>query len=108
MDDDTTRVFINWSQEGGTMFAAGIASGDLVYSVDGKTVNSADSLSAIISRHKVGDVVQIDVEQRQVRRTIPITIRGRREMKVASYESLGLPVTPTIMEFRKSWLGSKR
>ena len=90
------------------MFAAGIASGDLVYSVDGKAVNSADSLSAIISRHKVGDAVQVDIEQRKVRHTIPMTIRGRREMKVASYESLGLPVTPTIMEFRKSWLGSKR
>lgn len=108
MDDDTTRVFINSSQEGGSMFAAGISSGDLVYAIDGKPTTSIDALTAIISGHRVGDVVQVDVEQRQVRRTVPMTLRGRREMKVASYESLKLPVTPKIEEFRKNWLGSKR
>ena len=108
MDDDTTRVFINSSQEGGSMFVGGISSGDLVYAIDGKPTTSIDSLTAIISRHRVGDVVQVDVEQRKVRRTIPMTIRGRREMKVQSYESLKLPLTQKIEEFRKSWLGSKR
>ena len=90
------------------MFVAGISSGDLVYAVDGKPTTSIDSLTAIISRHRVGDVVQVDVEQRRVRRRIPMTLRGRREMKVQSYESLKLPLTPKIDEFRKSWLGSRR
>lgn len=108
LDDDTTRVFVNSSQEGGSMFLAGISSGDLMYSIDGKPISSVDSLSAIIGKHKVGDVVQVDVEQRKVRRTIPMTLRGRKGMRVASYESLQLPVTPKIEEFRKSWLGSKR
>jgi hypothetical protein len=33
-------------------------------------------------------------------------ILGRRAMKIASYESLGVPVTPKVQEFRKSWLES--
>lgn len=107
MDDDTTRVFINWSQEGGSMYDAGISSGDLVYSIDDIPTPSMDSLNAVVARHKIGDVVKADVEQRRMRHTVPMTIRGRREMKIATYESLGLPVTPKVLEFRKSWLESK-
>jgi predicted metalloprotease with PDZ domain len=108
MDNDTTRVFVNWSQEGGSMYDAGIASGDLVYAIDGASVTSIDSLNAMISRHKVGDVVQVDVEQRRVRRKIPMTFRGRRALKLVTYETAGLPITDQIRQFRKAWLGSKR
>jgi len=108
MDDDTTRVFINSSVEGGSMFDAGIASGDLLYGIDGIATTTPDSVAAIIGRHKVGDVVQLDVEQKKIRRKVPMTIRGRRSMKVSTYESLSLPLTPQIVEFRKNWLDSKR
>jgi predicted metalloprotease with PDZ domain len=108
MDNDTTRVFINSSVEGGSMYDAGIASGDRIYAVDGVATQSIDSLTAIIARHKVGDVVQLDVEQKMVRRTVPVTIRGRRDMKVSTYESLGIPLTPQVIAFRKRWLDSKR
>jgi predicted metalloprotease with PDZ domain len=108
MDNDTTRVFVNWSQEGGSMYDAGIASGDLVYAIDGVSVASIDSLNAVVARHKVGDVVQVDVEQRKVRRKLPMTLRGRRALKLVTYESAGLRITDQIRLFRKSWLESKR
>ena len=90
------------------MFDAGIVNGDLIYSIDGIPTASMDSLNAIMERHKVGDVVQVDVEQRNMRRVVPMKLRGRREMKVSTYESLGLPVTEQMREFRKSWLESRR
>jgi predicted metalloprotease with PDZ domain len=108
MDNDTARVFINWSQQGGSMYDAGIANGDLVYSIDGIATPSMDSLNEIVARHKVGDVVKVEVEQKRMRRIIPMTIRGRRAMQISTFESLGVPVTPQVQEFRKSWLGSKR
>jgi predicted metalloprotease with PDZ domain len=108
MDDDTTRVFVNWSQEGGSMFDAGIVNGDLIYSIDGIPVASVDSINAVIARHKVGDVVKLDVEQKKMRRVVPMTLRGRRGMKVSTYEALGLPVTQQMQDFRKSWLDSRR
>jgi len=108
LDDDTTRVFVNSSVEGGSMFDAGIASGDRIYAIDGKPTLSVDSLTAITGRHKVGDVVQLDVEQKMVRHTVAMTLRGRRTMKVSTYESLGIPLTPQVIAFRKNWLDSKR
>jgi hypothetical protein len=35
-------------------------------------------------------------------------IAGRREMKIVSYESLGIPLTEQVRTFRKNWLDSKR
>jgi predicted metalloprotease with PDZ domain len=108
LDDDTTRVFVNSSVEGGSMFDAGIASGDLIYSVDGMATPSIDSVTAVIGRYKVGDVVQLDVEQKTVRRKVAMTLRGRRDIKVSTYESLGIPLTPQVIAFRRNWLDSKR
>jgi S1-C subfamily serine protease len=99
---------VNWTQEGGSAYDAGIANGDIIFSIGGKKVISIESLEAILSEAKVGDVVQVGVEQHRVRRTIPMRIRGRRGMKVVTYESAGLPVTPGITRFRQSWLGSKQ
>jgi predicted metalloprotease with PDZ domain len=108
LDDDSTGVFVNWSQQGGSMYEAGIANGDIVFSIDGTRVTSKSSLDAAIARHKVGDVVEVGVVQHRVRRTIPMKLRGQREMKVVTYETARLPITPEIRRFRESWLGSKK
>lgn len=108
MDNDTASVFINWSAEGGSMYPAGIASGDIIYAVDGAPAVSIDSLNAIVSRHRAGDVVKVEVKQREVRRTISMKLIGQRSFSLATYEKAGLPVTPAIVEFRRRWLGSQR
>jgi predicted metalloprotease with PDZ domain len=108
MDDDTASVFINWTAEGGSMYNAGIASGDIVFAIDGVPAMSVDSLTAIVARHRPGNVVQVDVRQREVRRTVPMTIVGRRSLDFLTYEAAKLPVTDSIREFRRSWLGSRR
>jgi predicted metalloprotease with PDZ domain len=107
LDDDSAGVFVNWSVEGGTAYAAGIANRDIIYSVDGIAVKSADSLQAIIARHKVGDVVQMGVEQQKVRRTIPLHLAGRRGMKIETYEKAGLSPSQDMLRFRAAWLGSR-
>ena len=107
LDNDTSKVFVNWSQEGGSMYAAGIASGDVVYAIDKVPAESIDSLNAIIARRRVGDVVAVDVMQRSVRRTVPMKIIGRKGMRIVSYETAKLPVTPEIARFREAWIGSR-
>jgi len=108
LDDDSTGVFVNWSQAGGSLYDAGIANGDIIFTIDGARVVSIDSLNAIISRRKVGDAVNVGVIQHRVRRIVPMAIRGQRKMRVITYEKAGLTVTPEIQRFRQSWLGSKR
>jgi predicted metalloprotease with PDZ domain len=107
LEDDSSGVFVNWSQQGGSAFDAGIANGDIIVSLNGERTMTMDALNAALARHKPGDVVQVGVIQQRVRRTIPMTIRGRRSKKIVTFESIGVPLTPEITRFRESWLGSK-
>ncbi len=105
--DDTTSVFVNWSSEDGSAFAAGLASGDLIYAVDGVPVTTRDSLDAIISRRRIGETLQLDVEQRRVRRTIPMKLLGEPRYTITTFEKAGRTVTEEMKRFRQDWLGSQ-
>lgn len=107
MDDDTTRVFVNWTGEDGGAWAAGIASGDLIYAIDGVPTPSVAALSAIVNRHKPGDVIQVDVEQRGERHTVPVTLVESPAITVMTYERAGLPLTDAMRARRSEWLRSR-
>lgn len=107
LDKDSNFVFVNWSAANGSAYAAGLSSGDLVYSIDGIPVNTPDSLNAVVGRRRVGDMVTLDVSQRQMRRTVPMRLIGRPSLSMMTYEKAGLPVTAEMHAFRESWLGSK-
>ena len=107
LDNDPNAVFVNWSSANGSAYAAGLSSGDLIHSIDGKAVNNRDSLTAIVLSRKVGDVVQLEVTQREQKRTIPMRLIGIPSRQLTTYEKAGLPVTAEMRAFRESWLGSK-
>ncbi len=107
MDDDTTRVFINWTTENGSAWSAGISGGDLVYAVDGEPTPSVAVLAAIIAKHKVGDVVSADIMQRGERRTVPVTLRESPTVEVTTYEKAGVPLTDAMRARRTEWLRSR-
>lgn len=108
MDNDAKGVFINWASESGSAYAAGLSSGDIVVSFDGEPTTSMDVLNGIIAKHRVGDVVKLEVLQKgNLRRTGSMTLNGVPTFKLETFESAGLPVTDAIRAFRTSWLGSK-
>ena len=107
MADDTTAVFVNWSAEGGSFYAAGVSSADRILKVNGTPVTSVSALQAIVARRKVGDTITLEVEQRTERRTVPVKLVGMPQWTITRYEKAGLPVTNEMKRFRESWLGSK-
>lgn len=107
MDDDTTRVFVNWTGENGGAWAAGIASGDLIYAIDGQPTPTIAALSAIIEQHKPGDVIHVDVEQRGERHVVPVTLRESPAIVVTTYEKAGTPLTDAMRTRRAEWLRSR-
>jgi len=108
MDNDAKGVFINWTSESGSAYVAGLSSGDIVVSVDGAPATSIEVLTGIIAKHRVGDVVKLEVLQKgAVPSTVSMTLRGLPSYRLVTFESAGLPVTEAIRAFRKSWLGSK-
>jgi S1-C subfamily serine protease len=59
---------------GGPAQKAGIAAGDLIVTVDGKPVATADALSGLIQAHQPGDTVQVVVERNGASRTVTVTL----------------------------------
>ena len=106
--NDSLGVFINWSSASGSAYAAGLASGDVVTAIDGEVTSSIDVLTAIIAKHRVGDVVKVKLLQKsRLPATTEMKLVGMNPMKVVSFESAGMPVTDAIRAFRRDWLGSK-
>ncbi|HYJ78454.1 MAG TPA: hypothetical protein VEW03_02535 [Longimicrobiaceae bacterium] len=92
---------------GGSLYEAGIDRMDRILGADGVPTPTVDSLVAVLVRHPLGEPVAMEVEQRGVVRTIPVTLRENPGLEVVTYESAGMPVTDAMRALRRSWLGSK-
>ena len=107
LEEDSTGVFVNWSQEDGSAWPAGIGAGDVIHAIDGQPTPSIAVLQGILARHRVGEQVQVDVTQRGTRHSVPMTLRSRQKLTPMTFEAAGRPITDEIRAFRAAWLGSK-
>jgi len=94
--------------QGATYRTAGLSDGDVVVAVDGEAASSPAVLNAIIGRHRVGDVVRLEVRQKGVvQSAVSIGLRGLPNYRLEAFESVGLPITYPIRAFRGRWLSSQ-
>jgi len=108
MDSVAKGLVINWASEVGSAYAAGLSDGDVVVAVDGEPATSPEVLDAIIGRHRVGDVVRLDVLQKGVvPSTVSVALKGLPRFKMETFESAGLPITEAMRAFRARWLSSQ-
>ena len=107
-DSTAKGVLINRASQNGSAYAAGWSNGDIVVAVDGVAATSPAALNAIIAKHRVGDVVTYQVLQKgNLPVTGSMTLKGSPSLTLKTFESIGRPLTPAIVAFRKSWLDSK-
>jgi S1-C subfamily serine protease len=76
------------AQVGGTPVALG---GDIITKVDGRTVKTADDLSAIVSRHKAGDTVSIEFVRDHKTRTVQVALAKRPASLAADQQPAQVP-----------------
>jgi S1-C subfamily serine protease len=101
-------VVINWASEVGSAYAAGLSDGDVVTAIDGEAASSPAVLNAIIARHRVGDVVRVEVLQKGVvPSTVSVGLKGLPRYNMDTFESARLPVTDVMRGFRARWLSSQ-
>lgn len=56
--------------------SGGIQLGDVILSVDGKEINTADDLNNVLEKHKVGDTVQLTILRDGKEQTVRVTLRA--------------------------------
>jgi S1-C subfamily serine protease len=70
-------AYIIATTDGGPAADAGIESGDVITSVDGQTIHSADDLGRVLGQHQPGDTVPIVVNRDGQERSFDVTLGAR-------------------------------
>jgi predicted metalloprotease with PDZ domain len=91
----------------GPLYKAGLDRGDRILSVDGQAVKTVSELQAILDKHKPGDTVSVEAEQRGVKITAQLAFTEDPQVEVVPYESVNKEVTPEMKKLREEWLGSQ-
>jgi predicted metalloprotease with PDZ domain len=97
----------NSTPVGSPYYEAGLDRGDAILSIDGREIDSAAAVAAIVADHRPGDTVSIRFEQRGSTRTAQITFAEDGRFEVLTYEQAGLTITPQMRQLRAEWLASR-
>ncbi|MCC9138577.1 M61 family metallopeptidase [Pontibacter silvestris] len=88
-------------------YKAGLDRTDIIISLDGKTVTTAEELKNILSSHKPGDSIPITFKRLAQTRTTTLVLNEVQTIEVVPYEDASKKLTSKMEKFRKAWLGSK-
>jgi predicted metalloprotease with PDZ domain len=94
----------NWL---GAMYKAGLDRGDKILSLDGQAVKTMADVQAVLERHKPGDTVAIEFEQRGVAKSAQVTFLEDPQIEVVAFETINQELTAEMKKLRASWLGSQ-
>lgn len=92
---------------GTSLYEAGASMGDRIVSVDGRAIDSADTLTDIVAALQPGAPLQIRYEQRGVAVTRTVAVGTDPAVEVVLFEDAGREPTPQMLAFRRSWLGPR-
>jgi predicted metalloprotease with PDZ domain len=94
------------TQAGSPSYAAGLDRDDVITSIGGTRVTTADEVGRAIAARKPGDMLPVTFDRRgqQVSATMRLVEDPRREVIPA--EQIGQPLTEAQQKFRDAWLSS--
>ncbi len=85
---DDTGVLVSEAVKGSPAEKAGIRAGDVIVSVDGKSVDSSRDIGELVRAMKKGDTVKVDVRRKGTAQQFLVTI-DERELKRVEVEMAG-------------------
>jgi predicted metalloprotease with PDZ domain len=94
----------NWL---GAMYKAGLDRGDKIRSLDGQALKTMADLQTVLERHKPGDTVAIEFEQRGVQKSAQVTFLEDPQLEVVAFETINQELTAEMKKLRAQWLGSR-
>ena len=95
------------TQIGTPLYEAGIDRNDVVVSVANSTLGNAQTLPALLKKHKPGDVLAVQYIRRGTTKTANVTLGENPDWEIAPYEKAGLKLTKEMQATRENWLKSK-
>lgn len=90
----------------GPLYKAGLDRGDKIFSFDGQAVTKTSEVQTILEKHKPGDTILIEFEQRGVKKSTQLTFTEDPQIEVVAFENLKQELTDEMKKLRAGWLGS--
>jgi predicted metalloprotease with PDZ domain len=92
---------------GSPLYEAGLDQGDRILLWDGKAITNEHDLTEWLGSRRPGDRVKLSVQGRSGVRDAVLVLADRPAFEIVPYERAGKQLTPEMIKFRESWLGSK-
>ena len=88
-------------------YAAGLAPGDTLLSIDGAAVTSAAAVDSVIRAHRPGETLDLSFVSRGAIRSGRVALAQDPAFAVVPAEAGGTVVAPAVLEARRRWLASR-
>jgi predicted metalloprotease with PDZ domain len=92
---------------GSPLYKAGLEREDILVAINGKKLKDQKTLNEVLAKYKPGQTVQVDVEQKGVKKQVAVTLMQDPKIELVSLEKTGQTLTPEMKARREAWLGSK-
>lgn len=92
---------------GHPLYAAGVATGDTLLTLDRSALTSIAGLDSVLGAHRPGDTLELSFRNRGATVSARVVITENPRMELVPAESGGAAVTPDALAARRSWLASK-
>lgn len=92
---------------GTPLYAAGVAQGDRLVSLDGRAIATTEDVAAALAARSPGDAIPLVAESRGTTLRATLTLAENPRLTAVTFEQAGRALTEEIRRFRAAWLGSK-
>ncbi|NAS31228.1 PDZ domain-containing protein [Flavobacteriaceae bacterium R38] len=98
---------LNNPTKGNPAYLAGLASRDLIISVNGESLSKDNSFNDALKKYKSGDMVDIIFERFGKEKVTQLTLSDNPTYRISLFEQDNLEVAEEIIENRNNWLDPK-
>lgn len=89
------------------LYEAGLDIDDKIVSFDNQPVTLMTDFTRLLEGHHPGDRISVRYTHHGIEKNTTVVAQENPTLSVVTFEKAGLPVTPAITQFRRSWLGAK-
>ena len=101
------KVVLPQTLIGSPAYLSGLDVGNIILTMDGKTITDISEIDAITAAHQPGDTISITYLYRGEQKTTQLTFAENPALEIIAIEKTGGTLTPAMQQFRDHWLNSQ-